>query len=166
MNYVLTERSMQWLREQMARTRGYTPATQTPSRQVRRDTSSATGTPHYHFRYNHSASTSGGQTTHTVAIGEGAVQIGGYTYFSPGGSVANMGSGTQYVCVVVTLASGAISFAAYASTSALNTAQSDLSKYIFPLYKVVDYSVMLDFRPMPNAGCWEIAESVANGGSS
>ena len=166
MNYVLTESTMKWLREQMARSRGYTPAAQTPSRQVKRDLSIPTGQPHYHFRYSTSTTTENGTTSTTASIGEGAVQIGGYTYFTAGGTVANMGSGTKYVCVVVTLGSGTVSFAAYASTSALNQAQSDLSKYIFPLYRVVDYSVDLDYRPMPNAGCWEIAEGVSNGGTS
>ena len=164
MNYVLTESTMQWLREQMARSRGYTPAAQTPSRQVKRDTSMPTGQPHYHLRFISTTQTSNGQTTTTYSIGEGAVQIGGYTYFTAGGTITGMGSGTRYVCAVVTLASGTVAFAAYASTSALQTAQSDLTKYIFPLYKVVDYSVALDYRPMPNAGCWEIAESVSNGG--
>lgn len=120
---------------------------------------------HFHFRFISTTQTANGQTTTTYSIGEGAVQIGGYTYFTAGGTITGMGSGTKYVCAVVALASGAISFAAYASTSALQTAQSDLTKYIFPLYKVVDYSVALDYRPMPNAGCWEIAESVSNGGS-
>lgn len=116
------------------------------------------------FHFGYTKTTSSGETT--VTIGEGVVNIGGYAYFSAGGTVANMGSGTQYVCAVVTLASGSVTFAAYSSTSALNTAQSDMSKYIFPLYKVVDYNVEIDYRPMPNAGCWEIAESVSNGGTS
>ena len=44
---------------------------------------------------------------------------------------------------------------AYQSTSALNAAQLDVTKYIFPIYKVTDYAVVLDYRPMPNAGVWE-----------
>lgn len=169
MNYVLTESTARWLREQMARSRGYSAAAQTPSRQIKRDFGGAPAAqPKFHFRYTHTVETEEGEIepTHTVTIGEGAVQIGGYTYFSAGGSVANMGSGTVYVCAVVTLGSGGVMFAAYASAAALNTAQSDMTKYIFPLYKVVDYKVELDYRPMPNAGCWEIAESVSNGGTS
>lgn len=165
MNYVLTESTAKWLREQMARSRGYVPAQPLPARQVKRDFAASTGAPKYHLRYSTQTTTEGGQTTTTASIGEGAVQIGGYTYFTNGGTVANMGSGTQYVCAVVALASGTVSFSAYASTSALNTAQSDMSKYIFPLYKVVDYKVEIDYRPMPNAGCWEIAEGVGNVGS-
>lgn len=166
MKYVLSESSAQWLREQMARSRGYTAATPTPSRQIKRDFASGTGAPKFHFKFSTTTTTSGGTTTTTATVGEGAVQIGGYTYFAAGGTVANMGSGTQYVCVVVTLATGAVTFAAYSSTSALNTAQSELSRYIFPLYKVVDYAIALDYRPLPQAGCWEIAESVGNGGAS
>lgn len=122
----------------------------------------------FHFKYTHTVETEEGETepTHTVSIGEGVVQIGGYTYFAQGGTVSNMDGGTRYVCAVVSLPGGSVTFNAYASTTALNSAQSDMSKYIFPLYKVVDYAVEVDYRPMPNAGCWEIAESVSNGGSS
>ena len=119
---------------------------------------------HFHFKYSSEYDPEEDETT--VTIGEGAVQIGGYTYFAAEDEVLNMDDGTQYVCAVVALGTGAVTFAAYASTSALNTAQSDMTKYIFPLYKVVDYKVELDYRPMPNAGCWEIAESVSNGGTS
>lgn len=35
----------------------------------------------------------------TASIGEGAVQIGGYTYFSNGGSVYGAGTGTWWICV-------------------------------------------------------------------
>ena len=169
MNYVLSEKSAAWLRRQMAKDRGYKPATAAPSRLVRRDSTGGTRNPAFHFKYTHTveaAEEAGGDPTHTVTIGEGAVQIGGYTYFAAEGDVEDMDDGTQYVCAVVELGTGAVTFAAYASTSALNTAQSDMTKYIFPLYKVVDYAVALDYRPMPNAGCWEIAESVSNGGSS
>lgn len=117
----------------------------------------------FHFAYNKDDDGNGGTT---VTIGDGAVQIGGYTYFAEHGGVADMGDGTQYVCVVVTLATGSVSFRAFGSTTALNAAQADMSKYIFPLYKVVDYAIAMDYRPMPNAGSWEIAESVGNGGSS
>lgn len=116
----------------------------------------------FHFGYTKTASNG----TTTVTIAEGVVNIGGYSYFAAGGVVAGMGNGTQYVCAVVALSSGSVSFAAYASPAALNMAQSDMTRYIFPLYKVVDYDVEVDYRPMPNAGCWEIAESVSNGGSS
>lgn len=117
----------------------------------------------FHFKFK--AEYDSGDEEWSYSIGEGAVQIGGYTYFAAEGEVA-LDAGTQYVCAVVTLGTGAVTFAAYASTAALNTAQSDMTKYIFPLYKVVDYKVELDYRPMPNAGCWEIAESVSNGGTS
>ena len=169
MNYVLTESTARWLREQMTRSRGYTAAAQTPSRQIKRDFGGAPAAqPKFHFKYTHTVETEEGETepTHTVTIGEGAVQIGGYTYFAAEGEVSGMGDGTEYVCCVVTLGTGGVTFVAYASTAALNTAQSDMTKYIFPLYKVVDYKVELDYRPMPNAGCWEIAESVSNGGTS
>ena len=102
----------------------------------------------------------------TVTIGEGAVQVGGYTYFSQGGTATTVTSGTCYLCAVVALGSGTVSFKGYATPAALNTAQSDMTKYIFPLYKLLDYNVVLDYRPMPNAGCWEIAESVSNGGNA
>ena len=164
MKYVLSDSTARFLRELKAKAGGYQAAAPTPPRQLKRDTSTVSGTPKFHFRYTTAAETSGGQTTTTASIGEGVVQIGGYSYFTAGGTVANMGSGTRYVCVVVTLASGAVSFAAYATTAALNLAQSDLSTYIFPLYKVVDYVVSVDYRPLPQAGCWEIAESVGAGG--
>ena len=115
----------------------------------------------FHFAY--SKQTENGSTT--VEIGEGVVNIGGYSYFSGGGTVSDMGSGTKYVCAVVALSAGTVTFKAYASTTAVRTAQSDMSKYIFPLYKTVDYVVAVDYRPMPNAGCWEIAESVGSGSS-
>lgn len=117
----------------------------------------------FHFSYNKEDDGNGGTT---VTIGDGAVQIGGYTYFVEHDEVDNMSGGTQYICVVVNLAGGSATFRAYASTAALNQAQGDMSKYIFPLYKVVDYAITMDYRPMPNAGSWEIAESVSNGGSS
>ena len=169
MNYVLSEKSAAWLRRQMAKDRGYKPATAAPSRLVRREAAGGTGNPAFHFKYTHSveaAEEAGGDPTHTVTIGEGAVQIGGYTYFAQGGTVSNMDDGTRYVCAVVSLPGGSVTFNAYASTTDLNSAQSDMSKHIFPLYKVVDYAVKVDYRPMPNAGCWEIAESVSNGGSA
>ncbi len=168
MNYVLSEKAAKWLRRQMAKDRGYKPATAAPSRLIRRDASGGGGNPAFHFKYSHSEEppeVEGGDSTHTVSIGEGVVQIGGYTYFSQGGTVSNMDGGTRYVCAVVSLPGGSVTFYAYASTSALNSAQSDMSKYIFPLYKVIDYAVKIDYRPMPNAGCWEIAESVSNGGT-
>lgn len=115
----------------------------------------------FHFAY---TKTTENNTT-TVAIGEGVVNIGGYSYFSGGGTVSGMGVGTKYICAVVAISSGSVSFVAYASTSAINTAQGDLTKYIFPLYKTVDWVVTVDYRPMPNAGCWEIAESVGSSGS-
>ena len=124
------------------------------------------GAPTFHFRFSTSTTTTNGETSTSASIGEGAVQIGGYTYFSGGGTISGMDGGTKYVCAVVSLPGGSVTFNAYASTTALNSAQSDMSKYIFPLYKVVDYAVEVDYRPMPNAGCWEIAESVSNGGSS
>lgn len=58
----------------------------------------------------------------------------------------------------------AIDFVQYPTTQALNNAQGDLTKYIFPIYKVVDGEIAVDYRPMPNAGCWEVAES-QNGGN-
>lgn len=164
--YVLGESAARFLREQMANARGYQPAQPLPSRQLKRDVSMSTGGPNYHLRYIVSTQTNNGTTTTTYSIGEGAVQIGGYTYFTAGGSIANIGSGVQYVCAVVDLSTGTVAFAAYASTALLNVAQSDMSKYIFPLYRLVDYVVELDYRPMPNAGCWEVAESVGGSGSS
>ena len=115
----------------------------------------------FHFAY--SKQTANGSTT--ASIGEGVVQIGGYSYFSGGGTISGMGGGTRYVCAVVTISSGGVSFVAYQTTGAINTAQGDLTKYIFPLYKTVDYIVAVDYRPMPNAGVWEIAESVGSGSS-
>ena len=43
-----------------------------------------------------------------------------------------------------------------------------MTKYIFPIYKLVNGEVAVDYRPMPNAGCWEVAESYSqssNGGN-
>ena len=94
-------------------------------------------------------------------ISEGVVQIGGYSYFSNGGEIVDLQSGTCYVCAKCNLGGSlAIEFQAYSDLSALNAAQGDLTKYIFPLYKVNDGEVVVDYRPMPNAGCWEIAESI------
>lgn len=96
-------------------------------------------------------------------VGEGAVQIGGYTYFSEGGLVQGIDqehvSADWWVCTRVGLTDPVgIDFIAYDSLSALNAAQGDHSKYIFPLYKVNDLKVQVDYRPLPNAGCWELAE--------
>lgn len=100
-------------------------------------------------------------------IGEGAVQIGGYTYFVAEQQLAqDISSGTWYVCVRVELASGTAGFVAYNSTSALRSAQANMAYYIFPIYRTANGAVDLDYRPLPNAGSWEIAESVSNGGSS
>lgn len=165
--YVLGENAARFLREQMANARGYQPAQPLPSRQLKRDMSTtSTGGPNFHLRFIVETETDNGTTTTTYSIGEGAVQIGGYTYFTAGGEIANLGSGTQYVCAVVALGAGTVTFAAYASTALLNVAQSDMSKYIFPLYRLNNYSVEMDYRPMPNAGCWEIAESEGGSGSS
>ena len=79
----------------------------------------------------------------------------------------NLLSTQQYVCAEVSLAdgsAGSVVFKGYNSISALATAQRDLSKYIFPLYKTQNYAVEVDYRPMPNAGCWEVAENL-NGGN-
>ena len=51
--------------------------------------------PPFHFKYQHSSATSGGTTTHTVTIGEGAVQLGGFTHFIDGGSVSGLTNGTN-----------------------------------------------------------------------
>lgn len=155
MKYVLGESAARFLREQMAKERAYKPAQPLPSREVRRDFAGGGGSPPFHFKYQHSSATSGGTTTHTVTIGEGAVQLGGFTHFVSSGSVSGMASGTVWICVQIALSSGAGSFVAYQSTSALNAAQLDVTKYVFPIYKVTDYAVVLDYRPMPNAGVWE-----------
>ena len=60
---------------------------------------------------------------------------------------------------------GTTSFVAFSSTSDINSAQLDVTKYIFPIYKVTDYAVVLDYRPMPNAGVWEDETIVDLGGS-
>lgn len=52
-----------------------------------------------------------------------------------------------------------IGFEKYATTQSINYEQGDLTKYIFPLYKVSDGEVLVDYRPMPNAGCWEMSEN-------
>jgi hypothetical protein len=120
---------------------------------------------HFHFKLKAEYDSENEEATYS--IGEGAVQIGGYTYFSSGGEIGDVSSGTMYVCVVVSLSVGGVSFAVYSDMAALNSAQGDHSKYIFPIYKLVDGKIAVDYRPMPNAGCWEIAESVSsNGGVS
>lgn len=59
-----------------------------------------------------------------------------------------------------------IEFVAFSTTQQLNAAQGDMTKYIFPIYKLVNGEVAVDYRPMPNAGCWEVAESQpTNGGN-
>ena len=157
MNYVLSQKAARWLEAQMAKSASYQPATAAPSRLVRRDMAGGGGgSPAFHFKYSHTATTSGGQTTHTVTIGEGAVQLGGFTIFASQGTVASgLTSGTCYVCASVALSTGTVSFVGYSSTSAIQSAQLDMTKYIFPLYKLNDYAVVLDYRPMPNAGVWE-----------
>ena len=155
MKYVLGEGAARFLREQMAKDRSYKPAQPLPSREVRRDFAGGGGSPPFHFKYRHSSATSGGTTTHTVTIGEGAVQLGGFTHFIDGGSMSGLTNGTNWICVQIALSNGTGSFVAYQSTAALNAAQLDVTKYIFPIYKVTDYAVVLDYRPMPNAGVWE-----------
>lgn len=121
----------------------------------------------FHFAWSTSLSGSGQNIVTVAHIGEGVVQIGGYSYFSGGGDVQDLLSTQQYVCAEVSLAdgsAGSIAFKGYNSISALVTAQRDLSKYIFPLYKTQNYKVVVDYRPMPNAGCWEVAENL-NGGN-
>ena len=116
----------------------------------------------FHFRW--STTLSGEEETATKIghISEGVVQIGGYSYFSNGGDVPDVLSGTYLICVKCNLGSGvnSMEFVKYSDLSSLNSAQGDLSKYIFPLYKINDGEVIVDYRPMPNAGCWEIAESI------
>lgn len=114
------------------------------------------------FHFDWSSTLSGeGEPTKVGHISEGVVQIGGYSYFSGGGDVPGVLSGTYYVCAKCNLGGSlTISFEKYADLSALNSAQGDLSKYIFPLYKITDGEVVVDYRPLPNAGCWEIAESI------
>lgn len=158
MKYVLGESAARFLREQMAKERGYKPAQPLPSREVRRDFAGGVS-PKFHFAFKPGAS--------SISIGEGAVQIGGYTYFvAEQALVDDISSGTWYVCVRVSLAFGTATFAAFSSTSALQAAQADMAYYVFPLYRTVDGVIDLDYRPMPNAGSWEIAESVSNGGGS
>lgn len=176
--YVLGENAARFLRDQMANARGYTPAQPLRPREVKRDFAGGGGSgPPFHFRYSHEVETAEGesQPTHTVTIGEGAVQLGGFTVFVAGGTVSGMGDGTKWICVQVALTSGSGSsgstpagtttFVAFSSTSDLNSAQLDVTKYIFPIYKVTDYAVVLDYRPMPNAGVWEDETIVDLGGS-
>lgn len=181
--YVLGENAARFLRDQMANARGYTPAQPLRPREVKRDFAGGGGSgPPFHFRYSHSVETEEGETqpTHTVTIGEGAVQLGGFTVFSAGGTVSGMGAGTKWICVQVALTSGSGSsgsgasgstpagtttFVAFSSTADINSAQLDVTKYIFPIYKVTDYAVVLDYRPMPNAGVWEDETIVDLGGS-
>lgn len=158
MKYVLGENAARFLREQMAKDRNYKPAQPLPSREVRRDFAGGVSSkPKFHFAFKPGAS--------SISIGEGAVQIGGYTYFvAEQALVEDISSGTWYVCVRVALAMGTATFTAFGSTSALQAAQADMAYYVFPLYRTVDGVVDLDYRPMPNAGSWEIAESQPNNG--
>ena len=183
MKYVLDENAARFLRELMAKERGYKPAQPLRPREVKRDFAGGGGSgPPFHFRYSHVVETAEGesQPTHTVTIGEGAVQLGGFTVFAAGGTVSGMGDGTKWICVRVALTSGSGSsgsgssgstpagtttFVAFSSTSDINSAQLDVTKYIFPIYKVTDYAVVLDYRPMPNAGVWEDETIVDLGGS-
>lgn len=157
MKYVLGENAARFLREQMAKERAYRPAQPLPSREVRRDFAGGSGAPPFHFKYAHSVHTEEGETepTHTVTIGEGAVQLGGFTHFIAAGNVSGMDEGTMWICVQVGLTDASGAFVAFDSVAALNSAQLDVTKYIFPIYKVTDYTVVLDYRPMPNAGVWE-----------
>jgi hypothetical protein len=160
-NYVLTEQTMQWLRAQMARSGAYTPAAQTPSRQVKRDVAPS-GSPKFQFAYKHAFDPENDE--HTVTIGEGAVQIGGVTYLFAGGEVEDVGEGTQYICLHVDVENGSAIeyYEAYASIEEINEAQEDgayESEYgesgfqtrIFPLYRIEDYAVKLDMRPLLTA---------------
>lgn len=115
----------------------------------------------FHFAWSTYLSGSSQNQVTVAHIGEGAIQIGGYSYFSDGGDVQDVLSGTYYVCAKCNLGTSVtIEFEKYNDLSALNAAQGDLTKYIFPLYKINDGEVVVDYRPMPNAGCWEIAESI------
>lgn len=120
----------------------------------------ATADNKFHFKWGTELS---GETKYGK-VGEGVVQIGGYSCFSGGGRVDNCTSADNWVCVNVDLVSQpSLSFVAYDSISALNYAQGDHSKYVFPLYKVRNWAVVVDYRPMPNAGCWEVAENLGGG---
>lgn len=98
-----------------------------------------------------------------IYVGDGAVQIGGYTSFVSGSRVVDMPASpenrTGIVCVEVDLAFGDLpgTFRLYTDEEAVNAAQDDSGMFVSPLYKFDRGAVVLDYRPLPSLGSWEIA---------
>ncbi len=155
MNYVLSEKSANWLKSQMEASRRYNGKAN-PTRLVRRDDSMPINKTKFHFKLARNE-----DYPEKWDIGEGVVQIGGFTYWFDGASALETAtSGKALICIKVTLTAGTSQAIAYGSgyVSQLLSDQADMRYYIFPLYLLEDNALILDYRPMPNAGCWEPAE--------
>lgn len=113
----------------------------------------ATGQFHFGIKIEHEDESSMAEIT----IGDGAVQIGGYTYFTDSERSTEInGDGEHIIAMKVGLGDRSFEIVDVPDMDSLNNMQDDMNFYIFPLYKIEDFKVVRDYRPMPNAGCWEI----------
>ena len=86
---------------------------------------------------------------------EGIVQVGGISYYVGEHELECDETSAYYVCVKVNLKNNTTEIYAEPSFGNINEAQKDMSYYIFPIYRILEGKVEVDYRPMPNAGCWE-----------
>ena len=89
-----------------------------------------------------------------ATVGEGFVQVGGYSYASSEQSV-ELPEGDALLCLRVDLDGGSVTAEFFTDVGELNAAQDDMRYYIFPIYKISNGAKAVDYRPLPQAGCWE-----------
>jgi len=95
-----------------------------------------------------------------LTVGRGVVNVGGFTYQHAQSTQINIPStGLAVVCAKVNIEIGAsdrtVEIEYYDSYETLTANQADYLYYIFPLYEFNGGVMTIDYRPMPNAGCWE-----------
>lgn len=154
MTYMLSEGAARKLRDLLRDPSALVPTNIGQTRKVRPDAGGGGrgGGGKFHFDIQVGQKDKDGKTP--VTVGEGLVQIGGYTYAAPEQTV-HAEDGEAILCVRVALPGGSCSCEWFASLDELNQAQDDMGYYIFPLAKFSEGRKVLDCRPLPQAGIWE-----------
>lgn len=152
---MLSERAAEKLKKLLRDVGAVVPAKTSHVRKVRPDVPPGSS-PSFHFALRIAEDESSQSGGLTATVGEGAVQVGGYTYFHEEESISLSSDASGYLCVKTDLTSGAVSCQLYESAEALKTAQDDMAHYVFPIYRIDDGRKSMDYRPLPNAGCWEV----------
>lgn len=155
MNYMLTERAANALRKLLRDANAVVPAPHQSPRKTRPDFASmAKSSDGSKFLFRIKFGVDEVSEEKKVTISEGAVQIGGYTYFVEEQQLVGLYE-SFYLCLFVDLSSSEATIEQIEDEDAMKAAQDDMGKFVIPLYKIVDGEVAVDYRPMPFLGIWE-----------